>query len=236
MGDDRSAARFKRLNDEIIACTRCARLVAHREEIARKKRRAYREHSYWGRAVPGFGDASARVLILGLAPGAHGANRTGRMFTGDRSGEWLYRALHRAGFASQAESTGCGDGLKLLDAYITNAVRCVPPNNQPNRVEIDSCQPYLDRELDLLRRVKAIVALGHVGFRSALKVLVARGAHIGRPRPRFGHGAVITLGSEQPTVICSYHPSQQNTQTGRLTEQMLDDVFREVRRCLLNGP
>jgi uracil-DNA glycosylase family 4 len=223
---------IEELRAEIISCRRCPRLVEHRERMAREKRRAFRDWEYWGKPVPGFGDPRARLLILGLAPAAHGANRTGRMFTGDRSGDWLYRALHKAGFASQPSSSRADDGLTLRDAYITAAARCAPPDNRPLRVEIEGCRSYLLRELGLLPRVRAILALGKIGFDAALRLLVERGAVIPRPSPRFAHGAVASLGDEHPIVVASYHPSQQNTQTGRLTEKMLDDVMRQVQKVL----
>ena len=222
------------LQDEVITCSRCSRLVAHREQIAREKRRAYRDCEYWGRAVPGFGDARARLLVVGLAPGAHGANRTGRVFTGDRSGEWLYRALHRAGFASQAESRDAGDGMRLQSAYITCAARCVPPGNRPTPGEIVACRPFLIRELDLLTRLKVVVGLGQIGFDTILRTFAERGVELPKPRPRFAHGAEVFLGPRLPTLLASYHPSQQNTLTGRLTEQMLDAIFDRAR-ALLTG-
>lgn len=218
------------LHEEIVACTRCDRLVTHCREVARTKRRMYMDWEYWGKPVPGFGDPKARLLIVGLAPAAHGANRTGRMFTGDRSGEWLYRALHRADFANQPTSEHAEDGLALKDAYVTAVVHCAPPDNRPSTDEKAACLPYLDRELDLLRNVKAIVALGHFAFAGIWELAKARGA-TGR-RPDFGHGVVHQVTDGFPTIICSYHPSQQNTQTGRLTEEMLDSVFITARNLL----
>ncbi len=217
---------------EITSCRRCPRLVEHRERVAREKRRAYRDWEYWGKPVPGFGDPRARLLLVGLAPAAHGANRTGRMFTGDRSGDWLYRALHRAGFASQPSATQADDGLELHDAFITAAARCAPPDNKPLRVEIENCREYLLRELEVLLRVRVILALGKIGFEAALRSLVERGALLPRPAPKFAHGAVVRLGGDHPVVVASFHPSQQNTQTGRLTEAMLDSVFRTARELL----
>ena len=214
----------------IAECRRCPRLVAWREKVAVTKRAAYRDAEYWGRPVPGFGDPAARLLVVGLAPAAHGANRTGRMFTGDRSGEWLFRAMHRAGFASTPLSVHRNDGLVLTDAYVTAPVRCAPPGNKPTAAERDLCRPWLDRELDLLGEVQVIVALGGFAFDLVLQVLRARGISVPPPRPRFGHGAeVATSGA---TVIGSYHPSQQNTFTGRLTENMFDEVFSAARRLL----
>ena len=210
------------LRDDVVACRACPRLVAWREEVAVTKRAAFRDDEYWGRPVPGFGDPRATVLVVGLAPAAHGANRTGRMFTGDRSGEWLYRALFRAGYANQPESTGRDDGLVLTGAYITAPVRCAPPANAPTPEERDRCRPFLDRELALLERVRVLVALGDFGYRAA-----ASAVGLGR-RPRFGHGVEADVGDGR-TIICSYHVSQQNTFTGRLTEPMLDAVFTRAR-------
>lgn len=217
------------LNEEIVGCRRCPRLVAHREEIGRIQRRAYRGQSYWSKPVPGFGDPAAQVLIVGLAPGAHGANRTGRMFTGDRSGEFLYRALWEAGFANQPESVSADDGLRLWNAYITAPVRCVPPDNKPNRDEILNCRPYLVRELDILKNVRVVVALGGIGFDSYLSVLQGRGIIQARTPFRFGHGAVYQTHAGGPLLLGSYHPSQQNTSTGRLTYAMLRDIFVKAR-------
>jgi uracil-DNA glycosylase family 4 len=207
------------LNDEIVRCRLCPRLVEHREEVARVKRRAYRDQEYWGKPVPSFGDPAARLLVVGLAPGAHGANRTGRMFTGDRSGDFLYRALYETGFASQPESTHRGDGLSLSDCFISAPVHCAPPGNKPEREEIATCSNYLRRELPLLKNLKAVVVLGRIaldGYRGVA----------GLPVLPFGHGLVHSL---KPVLICSYHPSQQNTQTGRLTAEMLHAVFATAR-------
>ncbi|MGH9692788.1 MAG: uracil-DNA glycosylase [Bryobacteraceae bacterium] len=206
--------------------------MAHREEIGRIRRRAYRGESYWSRPVPGFGDPDARLLIVGLAPGAHGANRTGRMFTGDRSGEFLYRALWEAGFANQPTSLSRDDGLRLSDAYITAPVRCAPPDNKPSREEILACRPYLVRELGLLKAVKVVVALGGIGLAAYLSVLQASGALKSRAAFRFGHGLLHKTHEGGPLVLVSYHPSQQNTSTGRLTATMLRDIFIEARRLL----
>lgn len=214
----------------MIACRRCPRLVRYRERIAHEKRRAFEEWAYWGRPVPGFGDPEAWCLVVGLAPAAHGANRTGRMFTGDRSGDWLYRALYRAGFSNQPGSTHRDDGLALRGAYITACVRCAPPANKPTPRERENCRPYLERELDVLRDVRAIIALGAFAYAHVLRILRERGAPVPRPLPRFRHGAVLDLGPAQPVVIASYHPSQQNTFTGKLTEAMFDAIFRTARR------
>lgn len=202
--------------------------MAWRERVAREKRAAFRDEEYWGRPVPGFGDPAARVLVVGLAPAAHGANRTGRMFTGDRSGEWLYRALWRAGFASRPTSVHRGDGLRLLDCFVTAPVRCAPPANQPTTEERDACAPWLEAELGLLPNVKVLVALGSFAWTQALRVLASRGTPIPRPRPRFGHGAEAAL--DGGTVLLgSYHPSQQNTFTGTLTEDMFDAIWARAR-------
>jgi uracil-DNA glycosylase len=206
--------------------------VAHREEVGRIRRRAYRDESYWSRPVPGFGDPDARLLIVGLAPGAHGANRTGRMFTGDRSGEFLYRALWEAGFANQPTSLSRDDGLRLSDAYITAPVRCVPPDNKPSREEILACRPFLVRELGLLKNVKVVVALGGIGLAAYLSVLQDSGVLKSRAAFRFGHGLLHGTHEQGPLVLVSYHPSQQNTSTGRLTAAMLRDIFVEARRLL----
>jgi len=220
------------LNDEVIGCARCCRLVAHRQKVSAEKRRAYHDCEYWGKPVPGFGDPNARLLLVGLAPGAHGANRTGRVFTGDRSGDWLYRALYRAGFASRAQSRSADDGMHLRGAFITCAARCVPPGNRPTPQELLACRPFLIRELELLPRLKAIVGLGQIGFDSVLRTFAERGVDLPKPRPRFAHGCETKLGSRQPILLGSYHPSQQNTLTGRLTEPMFDRIFSRVRDLL----
>lgn len=220
---------LEELRRQVITCRLCPRLVEHREEVARLKRRAYRDQDYWGRPVPGFGDRRARLLILGLAPAAHGANRTGRMFTGDRSGDWLYRALHRAGLASRPDSTHRGDGMTLRDTFITATCRCAPPANRPTREEVASCRPFLDAEYRLLTRMRAILALGKIGFDAALALLERHGAALPRPRPRFAHRAAVSPGKSWPRIIASYHPSQQNTLTGRLTEAMLDAAVADAR-------
>ena len=224
-----SAPNLKRLSDEIASCRRCPRLVEWREEQAADPPRRHRGEEYWARPVPGFGDPAARLGIVGLAPAAHGANRTGRMFTGDRSGEWLYAALHRAGLASSPHSEHRGDGLRLTDAYVTAVVRCAPPANKPNPAERDNCLPYLERELDLLTECRAILALGSFGWDGALRALRALGADVPSPRPRFGHEAEARVG--RWALIGSYHPSQQNTFTGRLTEPMLDAAIARALAC-----
>lgn len=199
--------------------------------MAREKRAAYREEEYWGRPVPSFGDERARILVVGLAPAAHGANRTGRMFTGDRSGDWLYRALWRAGFANQPESTAASDGLQLNDVLISAAVRCAPPANKPTPAERDACGPWLSKEIDLMPRLRLVVVLGSFAYVQTLRILGTRGLPIPRPRPRFGHGAEFELGSEL-TVLMSFHPSQQNTFTGKLTEPMFDSVWTRARELV----
>jgi uracil-DNA glycosylase len=215
------------LTDEIVECRACPRLVEWREGVARKKRAAFRDESYWGRPIPGFGDPAARVLIVGLAPAAHGGNRTGRIFTGDRSGDWLFGALHRTGYANQATSVRADDGLELRDAYVAAAVRCAPPANKPTPEERDRCLPYLVRELALLERVRVIVVLGKFAYDATAHVLATSGSPLPSPRPPFGHGVEVV--TDRATVLGSYHPSQQNTFTGKLTESMLDDVFTRAR-------
>ncbi|HMP97157.1 MAG TPA: uracil-DNA glycosylase [Kiritimatiellia bacterium] len=218
-----------RHNEAIIACRRCPRLIAWCEEVARVRKAAYRDFTYWGKPVPGFGDPRARLLIVGLAPGAHGANRTGRMFTGDRSGDWLYRALHKAGFANQASSTDRHDGLRLRDVYISAVVRCAPPGNKPLPEERDQCIGYLARDLELLSRLRVMVALGKFAWDGARSVLRHAG-HTAATPTAFAHGAETAIGPYQ--LIGSYHPSQQNTFTGKLTEPMLDAVFTRARAIL----
>ena len=208
--------------DDVVGCRACPRLVAWREQVAVEKRAAYRDEVYWGRAVPPFGDERARIVVLGLAPAAHGANRTGRMFTGDRSGDWLFRAMHRAGLAGQPTSVAADDGLTLRDAWVTAAVKCAPPGNTPTTDERDRCAPYLAREFAVLDRCRVVVCLGGFGYDAACRHFDVR------PRPKFGHGVEVPLADSRgsgPTLLCSYHPSQQNTFTGRLTEPMLDAVF-----------
>jgi uracil-DNA glycosylase family 4 len=212
-----------RLTDEIVECRACPRLVEWRERVAREKRAAYRDEEYWGRPVPGFGDPHARILLLGLAPAAHGGNRTGRVFTGDRSGDWLFAALHRAGLANRPTSVRLGDGLRLTDAYIAAAVRCAPPQNAPTPVERDRCLPYLERELALLARLRVVVVLGGFAYAVGWRALGASGRPLPSPRPRFAHGIEVAVGDV--TIVGCYHPSQQNTFTGRLTEPMLDAVL-----------
>jgi uracil-DNA glycosylase family 4 len=216
------------LADEIVACRKCALLVEYREKVAREKRRAYREWEYWGKPVPGFGDSNAQLLILGLAPAAHGANRTGRMFTGDRSGDFLYAALHKAGFANQATSLHLNDGLRLENAYITATCRCAPPDNKPLPIEISNCRGYLERELEILRP-KAILALGKIAWDGYLDILKQRGVIASRALYRFAHGAEAEVGPGTPRLFGVYHPSQQNTQTGRVTPAMYAQVLRRIR-------
>ncbi len=212
------------INDDVVSCRACPRLVAWRERVAREKRAAYRGWPYWGRPVPGFGDPRARLLIVGLAPGAHGANRTGRMFTGDGSGDFLYGALHRAGLANQARSVSPGDGLRLSGAFVTAACRCAPPENRPSPVELARCAPFLDRELEALTQVRVVLALGAIAWEAALASFTRRGARLPRPRPKFAHGAELALAGA-PLLLGSYHVSRQNTQTGRLTPGMFDAVL-----------
>ncbi len=216
---------IERLRRRIVRCRRCPRLVAWRERVAREKRAAFADWPYWGRPLPGFGDRHAWLLIVGLAPAAHGANRTGRMFTGDRSGDFLYAALHRAGLASQATAVSREDGLELSGAYITAAVRCAPPANKPKPDERDNCRDYLERELDLLTDVQVVLTLGGFAYTHMLKVMSERGHVVPTPKPKFAHGRVVPLGDAAPWIIASYHPSQQNTFTGKLTPEMLDRVL-----------
>ncbi|MBM3671102.1 MAG: uracil-DNA glycosylase [Actinobacteria bacterium] len=211
------------VTNEITTCRACPRLVEWREQVAREKRAAFATEEYWGRPVPGFGDPDARILILGLAPAAHGGNRTGRVFTGDRSGDWLFAALHRAGLANQPTSVHAGDGLELRGAYIAAAVRCAPPANKPTTEERDRCLPYLVRELDLLTAASVIVVLGAFAYEAAWRTLGSAGIELPKPRPRFTHG--LEVPTTRATIVGCFHPSQQNTFTGKLTEPMLDDVF-----------
>ncbi|MGA9475032.1 MAG: uracil-DNA glycosylase [Terriglobales bacterium] len=216
------------LNNEVIACTRCPRLVAYREQIAREKRRAYRDCRYWGKPVPGFGDPKAAVLILGLAPGAHGSNRTGRPFTGDASGKFMYPVLYETGFANQPTATACGDGLVLTNLYITAAARCAPPDNKPLPQELANCAPYLDRELEGLKNLRVVVALGKIAFDAYLNYLKRRALITSRAPYVFGHGATYKM-ADGKTLLASYHPSNQNTQTGKLTEDMFRKIFERAR-------
>ena len=219
---------FDQLNSAIVACEKCPRLAAYRAHVAREKRRAYRNEAYWGKPVPGWGDPQARLLIVALAPAAHGANRTGRMFTGDRSGDFLYAALHRAGFANQPTAMSRGDGLELIDVYLSNAARCAPPDNKPAPDELANCRSYLIEELRLLRQARAILALGKIAFDSTLQAIAALGAATPSPRPTFAHGVMHPVGAY--TVIASYHPSQRNTSTGLLTRAMFDRILKRARR------
>ena len=221
----------EQLNKSIIRCKKCPRLVRWREQAAKEPPRRYRGESYWAKPLPGFGDFKARLLIVGLAPAAHGGNRTGRIFTGDRSGDWLYGTLHAFGFSSQPTSIHRGDGLKLKDCYITAAVRCAPPANKPARGEFESCRPYLVQELKLLKQVCVVVALGKIAFDSFLKAYAKSGGVIPRPRPQFRHGGSVQLGVDL-TLISSYHPSQQNTFTGKLTREMFREIFNTARKLL----
>jgi uracil-DNA glycosylase len=221
---------WQALESSILSCRLCPRLVAWREEVARVKRRAYRDEDYWGKPVPGFGDPTARVLIVGLAPGAHGANRTGRMFTGDGSGDFLYSALHQAGFASRPTSRGRDDGLTLTDAYISAACRCAPPDNKPAATELTACLSFLAAEIALLRDIRVVVALGRIAFDAILRVYACQSQPI-LPQPLFAHNAVASLG-DGLMLVTSYHPSRQNTQTGRLTAEMFADVWTNVQGLL----
>ena len=228
---DRAA--LAQLSEEIVACRLCPRLVEWRERVAREKVARFRDEGYWGRPLPGFGDPDARILLLGLAPAAHGGNRTGRVFTGDASGDFLWAALHRAGLADRAASRRADDGLTLTDTYIAAAVRCAPPANKPTIDERDACAPFLTRELALLTRVRVIVALGAFGWDAGLRALAAGGFEA-RPRPRFGHGAEAAIGPYK--LLGSYHPSQQNVYTGRLTAPMLDVVIARARGLAAVNP
>jgi uracil-DNA glycosylase len=214
---------------EVVVCRACPRLVAWREQVARNPRPAFRGELYWGRPIPGFGDPGARLVVVGLAPAAHGGNRTGRIFTGDRSGDWLYRAMHRAGFANQPTSQSLDDGLRLTGAWVTAAVRCAPPANRPTPQERDTCSAYLVRELAVLRPA-VIVVLGSFGYEAVWRALREQGVPVPSPRPRFGHGVEVSTGG--PVIVCSFHPSQQNTFTGKLTEEMLDTVFARARELI----
>jgi uracil-DNA glycosylase family 4 len=225
------AREIEAIQRRVIACRHCPELVAYREDVAREKRRAYRDHEYWGKAVPAFGDPLAHVVLVGLAPGAHGSNRTGRMFTGDASGEWLYRALHRAGFANQAVQVDRNDGMRLTDTLITAAVRCAPPGNKPTPGQRAACLPYLEAELAALRDVRVIVTLGKIADDSVHRIVKTSGTYRS-PRATFKHGAETLIAlpaSPAATILASYHPSQQNTSTRVLTEAMLDAIFTRAR-------
>lgn len=234
MVDSRTVRTLTLLNDQIVQCVRCPRLVTYRAQIAAVKRRQYRDWSYWGRPIPGFGDARASLLVVGLAPAAHGGNRTGRIFTGDRSGDWLYEALHRYGFANQARSEHAEDGLKLSDCYVVAAARCAPPGNKPTPTEFDACREYLMEELRLLSKLNVVIALGKIAFDQYLITCRAMGHSLSTPAPRFSHGARYRLPWDI-TLLGSYHPSQQNTFTGRLTRPMFHSVFKEARRIVKDG-
>ena len=221
-------ASWRELNKLIVDCHRCPRLIRHCENIAEVKRKAYLDKKYWGKAVPNMGATRSPILIVGLAPGAHGANRTGRMFTGDRSGDWLFRALHRAGLANQPEATGRRDGLKLKNCAITAVCHCAPPDNKPNAEEISNCRPWLEQTFQLSRPV-VVVALGGLAWTQTIRFAEQNDWINQKPRPKFGHGQKVSL-SNRRFLLGSYHPSQQNTFTGRLTESMLDDVFQQARK------
>jgi uracil-DNA glycosylase family 4 len=223
------ARRLAAVTAEIVSCRRCPRLVAWREAVAADPPARHRGEVYWARPVPGFGDPGARLVVAGLAPAAHGGNRTGRVFTGDRSGDWLFRAMHRAGFANQPHSVHCDDGLRLIDAWVSAAVRCAPPANKPTPEERDACNPYLVRELDILRP-RIVIVLGAFGYDALWRTLRSLGTDLPARRPPFGHGTEVATGG--PVIVCSFHPSQQNTFTGRLTEAMLDAVFTRARTLL----
>jgi uracil-DNA glycosylase family 4 len=223
-----------RLAARVARCRACPRLVAHREQVARERVARFRDWTYWGRPVPGFGDSDARLLVVGLAPAAHGGNRTGRIFTGDESGNWLYRALHAAGFANQPTSVARDDGLRLAGAYVTAVARCAPPGNRPTPIEIACCRPFLVEELERLDRLQVVVVLGKVAHDGFLAALAARGETVPKPRPPFAHGAEHRLANGL-VLLCSYHPSQQNTFTGRLTRPMLDAVFSRAAAVLGRG-
>jgi uracil-DNA glycosylase family 4 len=224
-----SRSAWDRLERTIVNCRLCPRLVAHREEVARVKRRQYRDETYWGRPLPGFGDRRGKILVVGLAPAAHGGNRTGRLFTGDRSGDFLFEALHATGFANQPTSLHRGDGLALLRVFMSPICRCAPPANKPLPDEILNCRPYLIEELQLLTDLRVVVALGLLAMDGFLRAWAATGHSVPKPRPRFGHGAECALDA-RTTLLCSYHPSQQNTFTGKLTQKMLREVFYRAGR------
>jgi len=228
------AEALEALNREVVSCRRCPRLVEYREKIATEKKRAFQDYEYWGKPVPGFGDPDAQLLMLGLAPAAHGSNRTGRMFTGDGergAGDFLMRALHRAGYANIPYARDRNDGLKLTDAYLTAQLRCAPPLNKPTASEITNCAQFLEREVELLENVKVVVAFGKIAFDGYLSFLVSQGNEIPKPKPKFSHGAVLEV-EDYPVLIGSYHPSRQNTQTGKLTERMFDEIFELAGRVI----
>lgn len=221
----------ERLNEIIIRCHKCPRLVRWRERVGKKPPRRYQGQTYWARPLPGFGDPEARLLIVGLAPAANGGNRTGRIFTGDQSGNWLYEALYRFGFSNQPDSVHRNDGLKLKDCYITAAVRCAPPANKPAKDEFEKCRPYLVQELKLLKNIRVVLALGKIAFDSFLKAYEESSGAVPRPRPQFHHGGITQL-RDDLTLLASYHPSQQNTFTGKLTREMFYGVFKTARKLL----
>ncbi len=221
-----------KLNQRIIRCRLCSRLVPYRERIGREKKREFRDWDYWARALPSLGDPRARLLIIGLAPAAHGANRTGRMFTGDSSGRWLFRALHKAGFANQPSWQRRDDGLKLIGSYITAVCHCAPPDNKPLPREIENCSVYLDEELNRLQNARVVIVLGKIAFDNYLKGLRRQGVRLPKPLPRFAHDAVYRFSHNLPALIASYHPSRQNTNTGKLTEPMFDAVFSRARKLV----
>jgi len=225
-------AKLAQLQQQVIACTRCPSLITYCRKVAKEKRRMYRDFDYWGKPVPSFGDPRARLLIVGLAPGAHGANRTGRMFTGDRSGDFLYRGLFDAGFANQPTSRDRDDGLELRDCYITAPLRCAPPLNKPSPQELRNCQHFFEKELELLTRVRAVLALGRIAFDAYLRIVGQGESFPRRSTLVFSHGASLALPAGLPRLFCSYHPSQQNTQTGRLTAEMFQQVLRDIRNFL----
>ncbi len=227
-----SSLQIAQLQQKVINCERCPELIAYCRRVAKEKRRMFRDFDYWGKPVPSFGDPKAELVILGLAPAAHGGNRTGRMFTGDRSGDFLYRALYKAGFANQPTSRDRNDGLELRNCYITAPLHCAPPANKPKPEELRNCQPYLERELELLTSLRAVLVLGRIAFDAFLRVVGQKHDLPPKSTFKFGHGASFALPSGLPRLFCSYHPSQQNTQTGRLTQEMFLEVLRDIRQYL----